>query len=91
MICNYCNFEQNGDIPEDREDLFNKDFYPQRIVDVVDDNRTVDIHIKVEVCCRESLQICKDGLYWSMECDDQIKEEVIKINYCPMCGRKLNV
>ena len=67
--CEYCRMEPNGDIPEDRKDLFST-----RI------GRVLDTNVLLSICIvRNRMDIIGGNNY--------CKE--VKINYCPICGKKL--
>lgn len=67
--CEYCRMEPNGDIPDDRKDLFNikigKVFDTEALLSVV--------IVKRKMSLIGGNNFCKE----------------IRINYCPICGRKL--
>ena len=101
--CKFCKFEENGDIPQDREDLF-------------DDEVNLSIKMKAKICfnipCLSEEESATEvsntdsilpiainiGLQNGNELIASLYEtnygvpfyEVVKdINYCPICGRKL--
>ena len=72
--CKYC-YMEDGDIPHDRKNLF--DFNIGRMCNV-------------NICAYS--MICDNELAISVGAYNGIsgsKDKIVKINFCPMCGRKL--
>lgn len=92
-MCKYCTFEGNGDFPQDY----------QNIIEVPDFQITVDQTLerdsfKVSVEAKETIALqCGVDQYNNLFAflfdptgeSDRDRVFTGKINYCPMCGRKL--
>ena len=91
--CKYCNWEENGDVADDRKDLIVADIKVPIEHTIKEKNLSVkaqvEVHAHLAIMCHE----CENTLelyVW----DDVSGEEYlcctwVKINYCPICGRKL--
>ncbi len=68
--CKYCRMEPNGNIPDDREDIF---------------------RLEVMKLFGRSFVLYGSILHSRLGFTDSLgyTSEEIKINFCPMCGRKL--
>lgn len=74
--CRYCAVKRNGDIPDDR-----KEFRIKNVTSIF--GREIDVHLMITTDGDvESCLIDKNGRTYS-------NNYVLKINYCPMCGRRL--
>ena len=84
-MCKYCAFEENGDLTDDHQDLIDSVFKTVNS----EDKECARLEIK------SNIELSKKGiiLLSGLQTDDSGGEYVlsgrIKINYCPMCGRKL--
>lgn len=90
--CLYCYMEENGDIPSDRESIVDI------VIDLDIDQNTVTKHdskLKFRINTVSGIDNDKLCITSWME-DGSGKAEVfstceeVKINYCPMCGKKLH-
>ena len=107
--CKYCNFEANGDIPEDRLDLigaYDTIKLPVKTDIVINGSKTtVEETVEMSICVDVSRGIktnkpILDLCLWSNEMQEELATDKnplgdiyhaeIEINYCPVCGRKLN-
>ena len=75
-MCKYCNFEPNGDCPDDRKYL----------IDI-----TVSSRLDINLCGAIFSNGHREILDLDINCKgNSLIDRQIKIKYCPMCGRKLN-
>lgn len=96
--CRYCHFEKNGDIPEDRKDLIDKNvLFPFDFIENMEIKKNIKVNVDLGIysmaredkpCFGLSLKI--------LNSDDETYEKSyryaqIPIKYCPMCGRKITV
>jgi len=73
--CKYCRVEPNGDIPYDRESIWVRKFMSLM---------GIDFDLQIWFTTKNNLAIDLENDRYPFE-----KGAVVKINYCPMCGRKL--
>ena len=73
--CRYCNFAPNGDIPANRKNLFRYKLLSTKSKDIF-----LDAIIE---CTKKGTEVMSIGL------DIDRNDTIVKINFCPMCGRKL--
>ena len=92
--CKYCTFESNGDFPDDHKEIIDRQ--PLKI--------EVSKHIKENGGLLNVSLVCNPSIYLDVGVDqrsniyayaysDNMNLDVVlkgKINYCPMCGRKLS-
>lgn len=71
--CRYCRTEENGDIPDDAEDIVDLNI-----------GKILGAPLQVECYINED----KFHVYFT-GAGDFFKAKSKKINYCPMCGREL--
>ena len=95
MACDFCRMEENGDVPNEREYLFDEIWDREEIRAF--DNGDLKAELKLGVEVRAMLQVYRDEL--SLSLDDNDPElwtdeghNILwdkKINFCPICGEKL--
>ena len=74
--CKYCNIEPNGDIPDDR-----RSFWYKKILSIF--GRNIDLQLMITTGGNVEAELLdREGRTYS-------DTKIIKINYCPMCGRRL--
>lgn len=100
MNCKYCAIAPNGDIPDDIEELFNMDFSDEIEADGEFSNKEGRNEskrgiIKIKVshdfnvhACISAGNLLNLDVWDYLDLDYQFHTEK-RINFCPMCGRKL--
>ena len=74
--CKYCRVEPNGDIPDDR-----RSFWYKKILSIF--GRNIELQLMITTGGNVEAELLdREGRTYS-------DTKIIKINYCPMCGRKL--
>lgn len=96
--CRYCHFEKNGDAPDDRKNLIDKNLlFPFDFIENMEIKQNIKLNADLGIystvkedkpCFALTLTILNsdDGTYRKKQ-----KYIEIPIKYCPMCGRKITV
>lgn len=94
--CKYCNWESNGDIRNDRKSLIFSDAKIPVEKTISEGNFNISTKARVEITA--DVLICSSpkagttlGLFvWDeLSGKEYLCAKQTKINYCPICGRKL--
>ena len=92
-MCEYCKFEENGDTADGYEPVVDSGQFPISFdTEVKTDSLIADLHLQRNFAIQSGVD-SDSNLYefifdTSAECDfHRVFRQ--KINYCPMCGRKL--
>ena len=102
--CRYCHMETNGDIPDDRANLFFEKFQVPNEIEITIERKgsilpeQMKASLKIEgdtdaiiINNRLCATVSFPVFAEDGELDDyNTKDFEVEINYCPMCGRKLS-
>ncbi len=84
--CKFCNWLENGDFPEDREDLM---FFRDIDIPIKEGHLVGQIYINEQVFIgRKNGKQTLGLLVWTDDMDEVFSVDK-EINFCPICGRKL--
>lgn len=102
MNCKYCSFLEDGDPTNDHEYLLDDDSYftsrPYVVLKTREKEFSFPVAVEIKVHSSVDLHIRENkGCFLSLLTtvgengyDNEVLWPDIKINYCPICGRKLN-
>ena len=94
MKCNFCNFEDNGDYPEDHQTIIDDDFTYRKSFDYRASDKPEYMRFQMAHVKAFNVSVYVNGYKGALGVmvDDQGEELMCvekKINFCPMCGRKI--
>ena len=87
--CKFCNWEENGDVPEDRRDIM---FIKDITIPIKQKNLVGKMYVTAQIAISKENKKQTLGLFiWDDENENEIFlcDKQVEINFCPMCGKKL--